>query len=250
MTAGQTSFPIAQSIFKFAQYGQSGAWLSELLHTAKIADDLCFVRSVHTEQINHDPAVTFAQTGFQLAGRPSPRGSPKAWVPSQDLPAFVVMITGNGQSLAERQWGGIHSEQVSGRRLRSVGDPALYVSNPEGFEASQRARFIEDLERLNQFQYEATENPEIATRIAQYEMAFRMQRPCPSSPTCQRSRSTPSSCTVPIRESPGRARRIVCWRGAWPSAARFIQLYHRVGSSLRAADERHDASRWISRAPG
>ena len=108
MTAGQTSFPIAQSIFKFAQHGQSGAWLSELLpHTAKVADDLCFIKSMHTEQINHDPAVTFAQTGSQLAGRPSLG----AWVSyglgtiNQDLPAFVVMITGNGQSLAERQWG-------------------------------------------------------------------------------------------------------------------------------------------------
>ena len=138
MTAGQTSFPVAQSIFKFAQYGQSGAWVSELLpHTAKIADDLCFIRSVHTEQINHDPAVTFAQTGFQLAGRPSLG----AWVSyglgtmNQDLPAFVVMITGNGQSLAERQWGtGFIPSKYQGVKLRSVGDPVLYVSNPAGFE--------------------------------------------------------------------------------------------------------------------
>jgi hypothetical protein len=179
MTAGQTSFPIAQSIFKFAQYGQSGAWLSELLpHTAKVVDDLCFIKSLHTEQINHDPAVTFAQTGFQLAGRPSLG----AWVSyglgtmNQDLPAFVVMITGNGQALAERQWGtGFLPSKYQGVKLRSVGDPVLYVSNPEGFESSQRARFIEDLERLNQLEFEATQNPEIATRIAQYEMAFRMQ---------------------------------------------------------------------------
>ncbi len=151
MTAGQTSFPVAQSIFKFAQHGQSGAWLSELLpHTAKIADDLCFIKSMHTEQINHDPAVTFAQTGFQLAGRPSLG----AWVSyglgtiNQDLPAFVVMITGNGQSLAERQWGtGFIPSQYQGVKLRSVGDPVLYVSNPAGFETSQRARFIQDLEQ-------------------------------------------------------------------------------------------------------
>ena len=132
MTAAQTSFPVAQSIFKFAQYGQSGAWLSELLpHTSKIVDDLCFIRSIHTEQINHDPAVTFAQTGFQLAGRPSLG----AWVSyglgtlNQDLPAFVVMITGNGQSLAERQWGtGFLPSKYQGVKLRSVGDPVLYVS--------------------------------------------------------------------------------------------------------------------------
>src|SRR5262245_47188992 len=122
MTAGQTSFPIAQSIFKFAQYGQSGAWLSDLLpHTAKIVDDVCFIRSLHTEQINHDPAVTFAQTGFQLAGRPSLG----AWVSyglgtmNRDLPAFVVMITGNGQSLAERQWGtGFLPSKYQGVKLR------------------------------------------------------------------------------------------------------------------------------------
>src|ERR1044072_4865691 len=149
VTAAQTSFPVAQSIFKFAQYGQSGAWLSGLLpHTAKIADDLCFIRSIHTEQINHDPAVTFAQTGFQLAGRPSLG----AWVSyglgtiNQDLPAFVVMITGNGQSLAERQWGtGFIPSKYQGVKLRSVGDPVLYVSNPEGFETAQRARLLQDL---------------------------------------------------------------------------------------------------------
>jgi hypothetical protein len=131
MTAGQTSFPIAESIFKFAQYGQSGAWISELLpYTAKAVDDLCFIKSMHTEQINHDPAVTFAQTGFQLSGRPSLG----AWVSyglgtiNRDLPAFVVMITGNGQSLAERQWGtGFLPSRYQGIKLRSVGDPVLYV---------------------------------------------------------------------------------------------------------------------------
>jgi Protein of unknown function (DUF1501) len=127
MTAQQVSFPVAQSIFKFAQHGQSGAWVSELLpYTAKVVDDLCFIKSLHTEQINHDPAVTFAQTGFQIAGRPSMG----AWVSyglgtmNQDLPAFVVMITGNGQSLAERQWGtGFLPSRYQGIKLRSVGDP-------------------------------------------------------------------------------------------------------------------------------
>src|SRR4030095_7509896 len=129
MTAGQTSFPVAQSIFKFAQHGQSGAWLSELLpYTARAADDLCFIKSLHTDQINHDPAVTFAQTGFHLAGRPSLG----AWVSyglgtmNRDLPAFVVMITGSGQSLAERQWGtGFMESRYQGVKLRSVGDAVL-----------------------------------------------------------------------------------------------------------------------------
>src|SRR5262245_44834278 len=183
MTAQQVSFPVAQSIFKFAQHGQSGAWVSELLpYTAKVVDDLCFIKSLHTEQINHDPAVTFAQTGFQIAGRPSMG----AWVTyglgtmNQDLPAFVVMITGNGQSLAERQWGtGFLPSRYQGVKLRSVGDPVLYVSNPEGFDKSQRAQFISDLEKLNRLEFETLNNPEISTRIAQYEMAFRMQTSVP-----------------------------------------------------------------------
>ena len=211
-----------------------------LPHTAKIADDLCFVRSVHTEQINHDPAVTFAQTGFQLAGRPSLG----AWVSyglgyvNQDLPAFVVMITGNGQSLAERQWGtGFIPSKYQGVKLRSVGDPVLYVSNPEGFEASQRARFIEDLERLNQFQYEATENPEIATRIAQYEMAFRMQTSVPELTDLSKERSTLRA--VRSRFAKARDVRGELSAGAAPGRARRAvhpALSPRVGSSLRAAE--------------
>src|SRR5262245_43142891 len=135
MTAAQASFPVVASLFKFQQYGQSGAWVSELMpHTAKIVDELCFIKSMHTEQINHDPAVTFAQTGLQIAGRPSMG----AWVSyglgseNKDLPAFVVMITGNGQSLADRLWGtGFLPSKYQGVKLRSVGDPVLYVSNPE-----------------------------------------------------------------------------------------------------------------------
>ena len=233
MTAGQTSFPVAQSIFKFAQYGQSGAWLSELLpYTAKVADDLCFIRSVHTEQINHDPAVTFAQTGFQLAGRPSLG----AWVSyglgtiNRDLPAFVVMITGNGQSLAERQWGtGFLPSKYQGVKLRSVGDPVLYVSNPAGFEPSQRARFIQDLQRLNQVQYEATENPEIATRIAQYEMAFRMQTSVPELTDLSKEPEHTFELYGPDSKKPGTyAANCLLARRLAERGVRFIQLYHRA----------------------
>ena len=199
---------------------------------------------MHTEQINHDPAVTFAQTGFQLAGRPSlGRGSPTGLgTVNQDLPAFVVMITGNGQSLAERQWGtGFIPSKYQGVKLRSVGDPALYVSNPEGFEASQRARFIEDLERLNQFQYEATENPEIATRIAQYEMAFRMQTSVPELTDLSKEPEHTFELYGPDSRKPGTTRRIVCWRGAWPSAAcGSSSSITALGSSLRAAESDPD----------
>src|SRR5262249_42190399 len=183
MTAGQTSFPVAESIFKFAQHGQSGAWLSELLpYTAKVVDDLCFTNSRHPEQINDDRGVTLAQTGFQLSGRPSLG----AWVfyglgtMNRDLPAFVVMITGNGQSLAERQWGtGFLPSRYQGIKLRSAGDPVLYVSDPPGFEQEQRARLNQDLQKLNEIEFEATNSPEMNTRIAQYEMAFRMQTSVP-----------------------------------------------------------------------
>ena len=165
MTAAQATFPIAPSIFPFAQHGQSGAWLSDLLpHIAKVADDLCFIKSMHTEQINHDPALTFAQTGFQLAGRPSLG----AWAAyglgsvNKELPAFVVMISGNGQSVAERMWGtGFLPSQYQGVKLRSVGDPVLYISDPEGFDSAKRARFIDNLGKLNELEFEKVKNPEI-----------------------------------------------------------------------------------------
>ena len=225
MTAGQTSFPVAPSIFKFAQHGQSGAWVSELLpHTAKVADDLCFIKSMHTEAINHDPAVTFFQTGFQLAGRPSIG----AWITyglgseNQDLPAFVVMISqGNGgQPLADRLWGsGFLPSRYQGVKFRSVGDPVLYLSNPPGFDRRSGARFLDDLAKLNQLEFEVTNNPEIATRIAQYEMAFRMQTSVPELTDLSKEPGTPSSCTAPMRASPARSPRTACWRGGWPSAA-------------------------------
>jgi len=188
MTATQTSFPIAPSIFKYAQHGKSGAWVSELLpETAKVVDELCFIKSVYTEQINHDPATTFAQTGFQLAGRPSLG----AWLSyglgteNKDLPAFVVMVSvpkvaAASQPLADRLWGtGFLPSRYQGVKLRSVGDPVLYISDPEGFERSQRERFVSDLGKFNEMRYEEYNDPEINTRVAQYEMAFLMQASVP-----------------------------------------------------------------------
>src|SRR6266550_2630375 len=188
MTATQATFPVAPPIFKFAQQGQSGAWLSELLpHTAKVADDLCFIKSMYTEAINHDPGITFFQTGAQLAGRPSIG----AWVSyglgseNQDLPAFVVMVSqGSGnpldQPLYDRLWGsGFLPTQYQGVKFRSSGDPVLYLSNPPGLSGPARRRFLDDLVKMNQLNAEKSGDPEITTRIAQYEMAYRMQTSVP-----------------------------------------------------------------------
>lgn len=186
MSSGQESFPTAPSIFNFAQHGKSGMWLSELLpHTAKIADDITLIRTLNTEAINHDPAVTFCQTGFQLAGRPS-LGSWLAYglgSENQNLPAYVVMVSqgsGNTQALADRAFGsGFLPTRFTGVKFRSGSDPVLYLNNPEGYSSDARRRFLDDLSQLNQVKLNEYQDPEIATRIAQYEMAFRMQSSVP-----------------------------------------------------------------------
>ena len=186
MTAYQTKFPTAPSIFRFDRCGQSGTELSELLpHTQKVADRICLIRSLQTDAINHDPAVTFLQTGFQLAGRPSIG----AWISyglgseSQDLPAFVVMVsqgTGNSQALADRQWGsGFLPTRYQGVKFRSGADPVLYLSNPPGYSSEARRRYLDDLSKLNELSLDAYGDPEISTRIAQYEMAYKMQSSVP-----------------------------------------------------------------------
>src|SRR5215467_13091196 len=181
MSASQSSFPVVPSKFAFQRHGQSGAWVSELLpYTAKIADRLTFLRSVNTEEINHDPAVTMAQTGFRLGGRPSMG----AWVSygigceTENLPAFCVMISnsGGGQPLYDRLWGsGFLPSQYQGVKFRSSGDPVLYLSNPRGFSADNRRRFLDALGELNRITASAYGDPETAARVTQYEMAFRMQ---------------------------------------------------------------------------
>jgi uncharacterized protein (DUF1501 family) len=188
MTSGQSSFPCVAPIFKFAQQGQSGTWLSELLpHTASIVDDICLIKTVNTEAINHDPAITFITTGSQQAGRPS-MGS---WLSyglgseNQNLPTFLVMISqGSGnksdQPLFSRLWGsGFIPTQHQGVRLRSGSDPVLYLSNPPGVDAASRRRMLDAVGQLNQMQAQTVGDPEIDTRIAQYEMAYRMQASVP-----------------------------------------------------------------------
>ena len=237
MTATQSQFPVAPSRFAFARHGKCGAWVSELMpHLAKCVDDLCFIKSMHTEAINHDPAVTFFQTGFQLAGRPSIG----AWVSyglgseNKDLPAFVVMIsqgTGNpgDQPLYDRLWGsGFLPSRYQGVKFRSTGDPVLYLSNPEGFRTDDRRRFIDDLARLNQIKQEEFADPEIATRISQYEMAYRMQASVPELTDTSKEPDHVFDLYGPESRKPGTfAANCLLARRLAERGVRFIQLFHR-----------------------
>jgi hypothetical protein len=188
MTSRQKNFPVAPSIFNFKQYGQSGQWMSDVLpHLSKEADELCFIKSMHTEAINHDPAITFCQTGHQLAGRPSMG----AWLSyglgteNKDLPAYVVLTswgTGrpNDQPLYDRLWGaGFLPTQHQGVKFRNSGDPVLYLSDPKGVSRSMRRGMLDELAVLNRKNMAVAGDPEIDARIAQYEMAFRMQSSVP-----------------------------------------------------------------------
>ncbi|MBM3774026.1 MAG: DUF1501 domain-containing protein, partial [Acidobacteria bacterium] len=237
MTATQSSFPVAAPIFKFAQHGQSGAWLSELLpHLARTVDKITFVKSMHTEAINHDPAVTFFQTGFQLAGRPS-IGSWLAYglgSANQDLPAFVVMIsqgTGNpnDQPLYDRLWGsGFLPTRYQGVKFRSLGDPVLYLSNPAGLSDSGRRRFLDDLARLNEMKLADFGDPEISTRIAQYEMAYRMQKSVPELTDLSKEPERTFELYGPESRKPGTfAANCLLARRLAERGVRFIQLFHR-----------------------
>ncbi len=185
MSSNQASIPLVGSPFKFAQHGQNGIWLSELLpYHARIADEMCVVRSMFTEAINHDPAITFFQTGSQIAGRPSLG----AWLSYglghvvDDLPSFVVLVTaGQGdQPLYARLWGsGFLDSRHQGVRFRSGKDPILYLSNPDGIDESSRRSMLEKLTELNRRQFATELDPEIESRIAQYELAFKMQASVP-----------------------------------------------------------------------
>jgi hypothetical protein len=185
MTAGQASFPLVNSLFEFGQHGESGAWVSNLMpFTSQIADELCFIKSMYTEAINHDPAVTFIQTGSQFPGRPSMG----AWMSyglgsdNQNLPAFVVLVTKDkeGQPLYVRSWGsGFLPSEHQGVQFRSGENPVLFLANPPGIPAESRRQQLDHLKQLQEMQFNDLEDPEIKARIAQYEMAFRMQTSVP-----------------------------------------------------------------------
>lgn len=188
MSSGQSRFPIAPTRYQFQQHGESGAWLSELLpHIATIADEACFVKSMHTEAINHDPAMTFFQTGAQIAGRPSMG----AWVSyglgslNENLPTYVALSSrGSGrpscQPLYDRLWGsGFLPTVYAGVKFRGQGDPVLYLSNPQGVDRELRRQLLDDINRINAENQAVYQDPEIDTRIAQYELAYRMQASVP-----------------------------------------------------------------------
>jgi hypothetical protein len=237
MTATQASFPIAPTKYKFARHGESGAWLSELLpHTARIADRLCFVKSLHTEAINHDPAVTFFQTGAQLAGRPSMG----AWLSyglgteNADLPAFVAMVSQgsgnpNDQPLYDRLWGsGFLPTKYQGVKFRSAGEPVLYLSNPAGMSADARRRMLDDLAQLNQLKLAELGDPEIATRIAQYELAYRMQTSVPELTDVSSEPAHVFELYGPEAAQPGTyAANCLLARRLVERGVRFVQLFHR-----------------------
>jgi len=237
MTSGQTSFPVAQSRFKFIRHGQSGAWVSELLpHTGRVVDDLCIVKSMHTPAINHDPAITLMQTGSQQPGR----ASFGAWASyglgseNEELPAFVVMISkGSGlaaaQGLLSRLWGnGFLPSKHQGVKLRGTSDPVLYLSNPAGVTRDMRRDMLDGIGTLNQQLYDELGDPEINTRIAQYEMAFRMQSSVPElTDLSQEPASTFDLYGEDARRPGSYAANCLLARRLAERGVRFIQLYHR-----------------------
>jgi hypothetical protein len=237
MTSRQESFPVAPSKFRFARHGRCGAWVSNLLpHTARVVDELCFIKSMHTEAINHDPAITFFQTGAQLAGRPS-IGS---WLSyglgsdNDDLPAFVVLVSqGSGnptdQPLYDRLWGsGFLPTQHQGVKFRASGDPVLFLSNPEGMDRETRRRLLDDLAKLNRMKLEETGDPEIATRVAQYELAFRMQTSVPELTDTSKEPAHVFDLYGPDSRKPGTyAANCLLARRLTERGVRFVQLFHR-----------------------
>jgi hypothetical protein len=234
MSATQSSFPVVPSKFAFAQHGESGAWVSELLpHTAKIADQLTFVKSVNTEEINHDPAVTMAQTGFRLGGRPS-MGAWISWgigCETEDLPAFVVMISnsGGGQPLYDRLWGSAFlPSKYQGVKFRSGKDPVLFLSNPPGFTTDDRRTYLDALRQMNQITYQEFGDPDISARIDQYEMAFRMQASVPELADTSKEPAHVFDLYGEDARKPGTfASNCLLARRLAERGVRFIQLYHR-----------------------
>src|SRR5437867_1512718 len=235
MTSGQSSFPVVKSIFKFAQHGKCGAWVSELIpNIAEIVDDIAILKTVNTEAINHDPAITFIQTGFQQPGRPCMG----AWLSyglgtaNDNLPAFVVMISNGKESdqpLYTRLWSaGFLPSEFQGVQFRGKGDPVLYLSNPPGISAQARRRMLDGLARLNAKRYETFADPEINTRISQYEMAYRMQTSVPELTDISNEPERLLEMYGPDVKKPGTfAYNCLLARRMAERGVRFVQLYHR-----------------------
>lgn len=234
MSGNQATLPLAGSIFKFKQHGQSGAWLSELLpYTAKVADQLCFVKSVFTEAINHDPAVTFIQTGSQVAGRPSLG----AWLDyglgssNENLPAFCVLVTKNkgGQPLYSRLWGsGFLPANHQGVQLRAGNSPVLYLANPEGISKDSRRQLLDGINQLHQLEFQRSLDPLIEQRIAQSEMAFRMQDSIPEVADFSNEPESVFEMYGPDAKVPGTfAANCLLARRLLERDVRCVQLFHK-----------------------
>ena len=235
MTSGQSSFPCVAPMFEFERYGEHGTWVSELLpHTARIVDHITIVKSMNTEAINHDPAITYINTGTQLPGHPSLG----AWLSyglgsmNRDLPDYVVMISrgqGNLQALYARLWGsGFLPSKHQGVKFRSSGDPVLYLGNPPGIDPATRRRMLDGIARINEAKYEEVGDPEIADRIAQYEMAYRMQTSVPDLVDLADEPEATFEMYGADSRKPGTfAANCVLARRMAERDVRFIQLFHR-----------------------
>jgi hypothetical protein len=234
MSANQALLPIASSFANFKQYGKSGTWVSELLpYTAQVVDELCIIKSMFTEQINHDPALTFFQTGHQLPGRPS-IGS---WLSyglgseNKNLPAFIVLVSKNAsrdQPLYARLWGnGFLPSQHQGVQFRSGNDPVLFLNNPEGYDGKDRKEMLDYLSKLNQLQNEVWGDPEVDARMSQYELAFRMQTSVPDVMDTSNEPDEVFDLYGPdSREKGTFAANCLLARKLLEKDVRFVQLYH------------------------
>ncbi len=233
MSAGQSSFPMVGSYYDFAQHGKSGAWVSDLApYTARIVDELCFIKSMHTEAINHDPAITFFQTGSQQPGRPS-IGSWLSYglgTDNENLPAFIVLISKNagGQPLYARLWGnGFLPSIHQGVQFRSGKDPVLFLNDPQGFNRNDRRQMLDYLNRLHKLQQVHTGDPEIANRIVQYEMAFRMQMSVPEVVDIDSEPDWVFNMYGEDSKNPGTyAANCILARRLIEKGVKFVQLYH------------------------
>lgn len=234
MSANQSILPVAPSIYKFNQHGSRNTWVSELLpHTAAVVDELCIVKSLHSEAINHDPAITFFQTGNQLPGRPS-IGS---WISyglgsdNNNLPTFIVLVSKNGQKdqpLYARLWGnGFLPSKHQGVQFRAGKDPVLFLNNPEGYDGADRKEMLEYLGKLNQLQNSAYADPEVDARIAQYEMAYRMQTSVPEVMNVADEPEEVFDMYGPDSRDPGTyAANCILARKLLEKDVKFVQLYH------------------------
>jgi hypothetical protein len=236
MTSGQKRFPIAPSKYKFAQYGESDMWVSEMLpYTAKMVDDLCFVRSMNTEAINHEPAITYIQTGNQITGRPCLG----AWVSyglgslNENLPTFVVLVakpsnTEQVQAISARLWqSGYLPGEHAATSFRAGGDPILYINNPPGVPSEIRRRMLDGLKSLNEMSYQTVGDPETHTRIQQYELAFRMQSSVPDLTNIVNEPASTYALYGDEAKKPGTfAHSVLLARRMVERGVRFIQIYH------------------------